>query len=473
MWLRQRPGGQYALCVTDGQRPSVRFLIVGVARSGTTLTQRLATELNGVWVPPETHFWRHARLLARRFDWPLSDDDVRPALELLTSLPGAESFPLDPDVAAQRVPAEPLLWDLFDAAACAAVPPGNHIVGEKTPAHLRWTTRLLEEVPELCVVGVRRDAVSTFASHARVAWGERDPGRFVIRHQLADSELLMAKHTHPTRVLLLDHSEMTADPDRARGQIAELLGVDATRVSTLDPAGLIGEEPWKEAAFGEIKAQSPSRDGLGDEELAALEKALSGWDISILDDGLAGHKGLVQELTAFAQAHEPLPISAESLDDWLTSDFHRAQSWERRSRAILEEWSERVELWQARAEELNQQLLTEKTRAGSWRTRAEELNQQLSTEKTRAGSWRTRAEELNQQLSTEKTRAGSWRTRAEELNQQLSTEKTRAGSWRTRAEELRAEAKAATQRAREAEAELARRWPTRLRRALRGWRRRD
>ncbi len=411
------------MLVTDGQRPSVRFLIVGVARSGTTLTQRLATELDGVWVPPETHFWRHAGLLARRFDWPLSDDDVRPALELLTSLPGAENFPLDFDVAAQRVPAEPLLWDLFEAAACAAVPPGNHIVGEKTPAHLRWTTRLLEEIPELCVVGVRRDAVSTFASHARVAWGERDPGRFVIRHQLADLELLMAKHAHPTRVLLLDHSEITAYPDRARGRIAELLAVDAMRVSTLDPAGLIGEEPWKEAAFGDIEARSPSRDGLADEELAALEKALSGWDTSILDDGLAGHKGLVHELTAFAEAYEPLPISTESLDGWLTADFHRARSWERRSREILKERSQRVQLW---------------------RTRAEELNQQLSTEKTRAGSWRTRAEELRTELDN---------THSMVMSQRM-------------------EAEAAMQRAREAEAELARRWSTRLRRALRRWWRR-
>jgi len=33
------------------------FLIVGSARSGTTLVQRLACELPGVAMPPETHFF--------------------------------------------------------------------------------------------------------------------------------------------------------------------------------------------------------------------------------------------------------------------------------------------------------------------------------------------------------------------------------------------------------------------------------
>ena len=34
----------------------VAFLIVGLARAGTTLSQRLAAEIDSVWVPRETHF---------------------------------------------------------------------------------------------------------------------------------------------------------------------------------------------------------------------------------------------------------------------------------------------------------------------------------------------------------------------------------------------------------------------------------
>ena len=35
----------------------VSFLMVGTPRSGTTLLQRLACELPGVGMPPETHFF--------------------------------------------------------------------------------------------------------------------------------------------------------------------------------------------------------------------------------------------------------------------------------------------------------------------------------------------------------------------------------------------------------------------------------
>lgn len=37
--------------------PAPAFLIVGTPRSGTTLVQRLASELPGVAIPPETHFF--------------------------------------------------------------------------------------------------------------------------------------------------------------------------------------------------------------------------------------------------------------------------------------------------------------------------------------------------------------------------------------------------------------------------------
>ena len=50
---------------------SLRFVIIGTARSGTTLVQRLCAELPGVWVPPETHFWDLADRARHYFEFPL------------------------------------------------------------------------------------------------------------------------------------------------------------------------------------------------------------------------------------------------------------------------------------------------------------------------------------------------------------------------------------------------------------------
>ena len=56
-------------------RPAeLSFLVVGTARSGTTLVQRLCCELPRVWVPGETHFWSMApeiQMRGNRDSWRL------------------------------------------------------------------------------------------------------------------------------------------------------------------------------------------------------------------------------------------------------------------------------------------------------------------------------------------------------------------------------------------------------------------
>ena len=82
----------------------LRFMIVGVARSGTTLIQRLASELEEVRVPPETHFWRHAESLARQAEWPLTTETFDDLVDSFASLPGLCDFPFDREAARARVP---------------------------------------------------------------------------------------------------------------------------------------------------------------------------------------------------------------------------------------------------------------------------------------------------------------------------------------------------------------------------------
>ena len=427
----------------------VRFLIVGVARSGTTLTQRLASELDGVWVPPETHFWRHAHHLAERFSWPLSPDDVDAAIEEMRNLPGLDRY-LQEIETLEGLPSEPLLWDLFTALTRAGVPADTKIIGEKTPNHVRWVSRLLAEIPQLAVVGVRRDALSTFASHARVPWGVREAERFAFRHRMADEALLTAKHAFPERVLLFDHAAMAAEPARAQDQIAALLGVDPTARTHEPLDGLIAaDEPWKADAIGEIVERPPNREGLSDDEVAALETALRGWDSDLVGSGIPGSESLADERGAYVAASAPLPISQSSLSAWHISAPVRSRAWE------------------ARASTLNTELERSKARADSWQERATTLNTELERSKARADSWQERATELNQQVA-------AWRSQANELGETFKAEQARVRSWNERAVQLqtelssaRADLDAAAAARDAAHAELKRRWTKRLRRFAR------
>ncbi len=429
-------------------QPRLRFLIVGVARSGTTLTQRLAAELDGVWVPPETHFWRHAQLLASEFDWPLAADDADALIERLRVLPGTDTFPHDSERFLSLLPDDALLWDVFEALTCSAAPPGTTVVGEKTPGHLRWTTRLLNERPELVVVGVRRDALSTFASHARVPWGERDATRFAFRHGLADQELLTAKHAFPDRVLLLENRTIGADPDTTRTAIASLLGIEPRLRPAGSLDGLVGpDEPWKTDALGDIEERRPSRDGLRDEEVDTLARALVGWDPALLKHGLPGSVALIRERDDFAAAHLPLPIGPDALPAWHRSAVYRAKSWEERASAL----SERA------------------AAATSWRTRAEEVNQQLGAERTRSASWRNRALELHAEVGDTRQ---ALEARVRELQEDLRAAEGEASERLIALRDLTNDLRSTKQQLESARRELNLRWTARARRRLRRFRRR-
>ena len=82
--------------VRNTEAPRLDFMIVGTPRSGTTLIQRLACEIPGVVVPPETHFFVHfyPKLLSAS-DFPLSATELRTALRAYASLPTSEGLQVD------------------------------------------------------------------------------------------------------------------------------------------------------------------------------------------------------------------------------------------------------------------------------------------------------------------------------------------------------------------------------------------
>ena len=152
---------------------AVRFLVVGSPRSGTTLVQRLACEIPGVRMPPETHFFtRYAVGLMARRQFPLDAEALAEEIRLFAG--GDQVGGLDVDVAAVvddlgGTCARP--FDLFDALVRYLAGPAE-VWGEKTPNHLVWWRPISEASPTISFVVVVRDPRAVVASNLAMPWRE-------------------------------------------------------------------------------------------------------------------------------------------------------------------------------------------------------------------------------------------------------------------------------------------------------------
>lgn len=237
------------------------FLIVGSARSGTTLVQRLACELPDVVVPVETHFFDLFldHMLARGappYDRSRTREEIRRwsrLAEVDAELSDARALP---DTEAKRV------LDVFAAALGSLTPGAFNTVGEKTPNHLFYWRPLRRALPDLRWVVVIRDPRAVVSSvlatpwgpamfHPR--WGDHVHVAIAERWQFEQEQASALAAAAGARCLALRYEEVVADPRSARAAIAHHLGVaDAGRsISSRAPVSH-SWETWKSNATGVI-----------------------------------------------------------------------------------------------------------------------------------------------------------------------------------------------------------------------------
>jgi len=229
-----------------------RFLIVGPPRSGTTLVQRLASELPGVRVPPETHFFDHyvAGLLARR-SFPLDRVALEEELRAYLTIGDLEGLELDTGAVVELLGgtcSSPLA--LF-AAIVQTLCDGAEVCGEKTPDHLRWWRPLTRELPELRIVAVLRDPRATVASGRRMPWSSHPHGVLAEAWRLGAQEVArLADGLPPERRLVLRYEDVVRAPDEARERIGRLIGVEPREPGELDEPAIsslrLPREWWKD-----------------------------------------------------------------------------------------------------------------------------------------------------------------------------------------------------------------------------------
>jgi hypothetical protein len=229
------------------------FVVVGTPRSGTTLLQRVLSELPDVRIPPETHFFSEfVGGLARNHRFPVEGPELRAVLDAYGSRPYLRGVDFDPAAVADalggrcRSPIE-----LFGAIVThLAGHDAGALIGEKTPMHLLWWEPLARVLPSLRFVVVVRDPRAVAASFRAVGWG----GPPVLTGQRWNADVRVANRLlatlGPDRSLLLQYEEVVTAPDVARERVKAFLGATGTatgaeRRGVLFPAW----ESWKARAL--------------------------------------------------------------------------------------------------------------------------------------------------------------------------------------------------------------------------------
>ena len=234
------------------------FLVVGTPRSGTTVVQRLAGEVPGVGIPPETHFFSlFAEGLLNRRSFPLEATALHDELERYRALPECGELVSDADAVVELLEgraADPV--ELFEAIVVHAAGAAERY-GEKTPTHLLWWRYVLAHRPDTRIVAVVRDPRAVVASNLDVPWGMESAELLAARWSDDQATVRAIAASLPEdRFLLLRYEDVARDPESARAKLAALVGVtlDQPPEATADPDRKIylEWESWKAGSTGPI-----------------------------------------------------------------------------------------------------------------------------------------------------------------------------------------------------------------------------
>jgi hypothetical protein len=254
------------------------FFIVGSARSGTTLVQRLACELPGVAMPPETHFFDvFVPRLLRRGAPPLSGPRLAAEIEEWRRMEQVRGVDVDVDAVVRELGGRcDSIMGLFDVLIRHLVPPAERY-GEKTPKHLWWWRPLTDARPSLKIIAIVRDPRSVVSSNLGTPWAsgfsEWDWGEDLYvamaeRWRVDQEQVLLMAQVLGPRCLTLRYEDVVADPAAARRAIARLIEVDDTALVAEPshlPSFVLPWETWKTDALAEVHADRIDtwRDELG------------------------------------------------------------------------------------------------------------------------------------------------------------------------------------------------------------------
>ncbi len=242
------------------------IFIVGVSRSGTTLTRRILDRHSRIGIATENHYlghllaWEGARHYFRRVGDLRDDDNVRALVGLIYSgelQRRSRLRELSPywrwltgkvpraDIEARLLASDRTERAVFEAfLRIYADRRGKAIMGEKTPAHLAYVATLLEWFPGGRVVHCMRDPRAVYVSELR---RRREHAVAVPYRQLALVPALLEqfvllqvvwawagavqrhrelRRRYPGRYRLLRFEDLVAAPQATLDELCAFLGVE-------------------------------------------------------------------------------------------------------------------------------------------------------------------------------------------------------------------------------------------------------
>jgi hypothetical protein len=245
----------------------VGFLVVGTARSGTTLVQRLACELEGVKMPPETHFFSDfASGLWHRREFPIGEPALRDEIEAFSKLDNTRGLNIEVDRLVEEMGGScGGVYEMFDATV-RHLSGKSDLWGEKTPGHLWWWPAIAQVAPWIRFIVVVRDPRAVVASGLSTPWADRSDleawgnnvhiplaARWEFDQEVTEALL---KALGPQRSVVLRYEDIVSDPGEARSKIAGLIGLGEEKTLQQAPTDLIHPwEEWKQRALEDITTE--------------------------------------------------------------------------------------------------------------------------------------------------------------------------------------------------------------------------
>jgi len=241
------------------------IFIVGVSRSGTSLMRKILNASDKIAISWENHFLGHliasegARHRFRKFGDLLNDDNVRRLTDYIYSDEFRKSSRYR-DVSTQwrwiteRIDKEDFLRRILDSDRSEralftimmrvfADTKGKLIMGEKTPAHVRYVSTILNWFPEGRVVHMIRDPRGIFVSELRrrknaitVPYRHLKRFKFIFKiYIMLQTTIVWIESIHhyrnykklyPNNYYLLRFEDLVKEPANQIDRLCDFLGVD-------------------------------------------------------------------------------------------------------------------------------------------------------------------------------------------------------------------------------------------------------
>ena len=260
--------------------------IVGFARSGTTLCQRLVAERFKLRTLPETHFFER---LGKYYpvDSRLAPDKAQ---ALLTEL--KPYLDMDPArhaalLSQPEVPVRALFLSLVEEQIGNARDTAAGRWLEKTPMHVLSMPVIGGLFPQAKFIVMLRNPLTAFASRRELSepgkgWGEEwKPIEFFCREwRLMLDKVLAFEDDHADRVLRVRLEDLSEDPEAEIARIGKFLGKTPTLSSATKPLATRIVQPfetWKTPALEAVDqavANRIGRSGLDDYETWRVQQLL-------------------------------------------------------------------------------------------------------------------------------------------------------------------------------------------------------